>query len=67
MSRVTTFTLTTMLLLFLGLALPASEAIAQQTGSTLHRYLVRAVLTAEGLKNLRSSRLRPSRRRGQVC
>jgi hypothetical protein len=52
MSRVTTFTLTTMLLLFLGLALPASEAIAQQTGSTLHRYLVRAVLTAEGLKNL---------------
>jgi len=52
MSRVTTFTLTTMLLLFLGLALPASEAIAQQTGSTLHRYLVRAVLTAEGIKNL---------------
>ena len=46
MKRVTTFTLTTVLLLF---ALPAGKAIGQQA---LHRYLVRAVLTAEGLKNL---------------
>jgi len=52
MNRVTTLTLTTVLLLFLGLALPTGEAVGQQTGPILHRYLVRAVLTAEGLKNL---------------
>ena len=28
------------------------EAVSQQAGPTLHKYLVRAVLTAEGLKNL---------------
>jgi hypothetical protein len=39
-------------LLFLGLALPTGEAVGQQAGPTLHRYLVRAILTAEGLKNL---------------
>jgi len=50
MSRLTTFTLTTVVLLLLGLAL-SGEAFAQQAGSTLHRYLVRAVLTPEGLKN----------------
>ena len=39
--------------LVLGFAVLNGEAIAQQqTGSTLHRYLVRAELTAEGLKNL---------------
>lgn len=52
MKRVTTFTLTTVLPLILGLALPAGEAVSQQAGATLHRYLVRAVLSAEGLKNL---------------
>jgi uncharacterized protein with GYD domain len=52
MSRVTTLSLTTVSLLFLGLALPTVEAVGQQAGPTLHRYLVRAVLTAEGLKNL---------------
>jgi uncharacterized protein with GYD domain len=52
MNRVTTLTLTTALLLFLGLALPTGEAVGQQVGPTFHRYLVRAVLTAEGLKNL---------------
>jgi len=40
------------LLLLLGLVLPAGEAVGQQAGPTLHRYLVRAVLTADGLKNL---------------
>ena len=40
------------LLLLLGLALPTGEAVSQQAGPTFHRYLVRAVLTAEGLKNL---------------
>ena len=49
MNRVST---TTVALLFLGLALPSGEAVAQQAGPTLHRYLVRAVLTTEGLKNL---------------
>jgi uncharacterized protein with GYD domain len=50
MNRVTTFTLSTAFLL--GLAVPSGEAAAQQTGPIFHRYLVRAVLTAEGLKNL---------------
>jgi uncharacterized protein with GYD domain len=52
MNRVTTFILTTALVLLLGLAVPNDEAASQQAGPTLHRYLVRAVLTAEGLKNL---------------
>jgi uncharacterized protein with GYD domain len=39
-------------LLLLGLVLPPGEAVGQQAGPTFHRYLVRAVLTAEGLKNL---------------
>jgi uncharacterized protein with GYD domain len=43
----------TVALLLLGLVLlPTGEAIGQQAGTALHRYLVRAVLTAEGLKNL---------------
>jgi uncharacterized membrane protein YfbV (UPF0208 family) len=43
----------TVALLLLGLfMLPTGEAIGQQAGAALHRYLVRAVLTAEGLKNL---------------
>jgi uncharacterized protein with GYD domain len=52
MSRVTALTLTTVLLVFIGVAPPAGEAAAQPADATLHRYLVRAVLTAEGLKNL---------------
>jgi hypothetical protein len=52
MNRVTTLSLATVSLLFLGLALPTGEAVGQQAGPTLHRYLVRAILTAEGLKNL---------------
>jgi uncharacterized protein with GYD domain len=40
------------LLLLLGLVLPTGEAVSQQAGPTFHRYMVRAVLTAEGLKNL---------------
>jgi uncharacterized protein with GYD domain len=53
MKRLTTFTLTTAALLCLGLALPNGDAVGQQqTGSTLHRYLVRADLTPEGIKNL---------------
>ena len=36
-----------------GLALPNGEAVGQQqTGPTFHRYLVRAELTPEGIKNL---------------
>jgi uncharacterized protein with GYD domain len=31
---------------------PTSDAVAQQAGPAAHRYLVRAVLTPEGLKNL---------------
>ena len=53
MKRLTTFTLTTAVLLCLGLALPNGDAVGQQqTGSTLHRYLVRADLTPEGIRNL---------------
>ena len=52
MSKLTAFTLTTVLLVFIGLAPPPGEAVAQPADATLHRYLVRAVLTAEGLKNL---------------
>jgi hypothetical protein len=52
MNRVTTLTMTAVLCLLLGLALPTGKAVGQQAGTTLHRYLVRAVLTAEGLKNL---------------
>ena len=48
-------------LLFLGLVLPTGEAVSQQAGPTFHRYLVRAVLTAEGLKIYKSSRPRPSK------
>jgi hypothetical protein len=51
MNRTTMRTLTALPLL-LGLVLPTGEAIGQQAGPTFHRYLVRAVLTAEGLKNL---------------
>jgi uncharacterized protein with GYD domain len=54
MNRNTKLTLTTVLLLFVGFALPPGEAVGQQAGPTLHRYLVRAVLTAEGLKNLQN-------------
>jgi len=49
------------LLLLLGLVLPTGEAVGQQAGPTSHRYLVRAVLTAEGLKNYKSNRPRPSK------
>jgi len=47
-------TLTTVLPLLLGLVLPTGEAVGQQAGPTFHKYLylVRAALTAEGLKNL---------------
>jgi uncharacterized protein with GYD domain len=36
----------------LGLAYLPSSAIAQQAGPTMHKYLSRAVLTPEGIKNL---------------
>jgi uncharacterized protein with GYD domain len=53
MKRCTTLILTTGLLLCVGLALPNGEAIGQQqTGPIFHRYLVRAELTPEGIKNL---------------
>src|SRR5262244_1541095 len=42
----------TVALLLLGLVLPTGEAVGQQAAPTLHRYMVRAVLTPEGLKNL---------------
>src|SRR5258705_11603420 len=42
----------TVAVLLLGLVLPTGEAVGQQAGPTLHRYLVRAVLSTEGLKNL---------------
>jgi hypothetical protein len=48
-------------LLFLGLVLPTGEAVSQQAGPTSHRYLVRAALTAEGLKNLQKQPPRPSK------
>jgi uncharacterized protein with GYD domain len=51
-NRITMLTLTTALSLLLGLVPPSGDAVGQQAGPTLHRYLVRAVLTAEGLKNL---------------
>jgi uncharacterized protein with GYD domain len=53
MNRLVTLALTIAMLLLLGIALPPGQAIGQQAEPGLHRYLVRAVLTAEGLKNLR--------------
>jgi uncharacterized protein with GYD domain len=53
MNRLVTCTLATALLLPLGIVLPADYANGQPAGPGLHRYLVRAVLTAEGIKNLR--------------
>ena len=53
MNRLVTCTLATALLLPLGIVLPADHANGQPAGPGLHRYLVRAVLTAEGIKNLR--------------
>jgi hypothetical protein len=44
MNRVATLTLSTVSLLFLGLVLPSGEAVGQQAGPPLHKYLVRAVL-----------------------
>ena len=52
MNRPSIASLTSALLLFAGLGLPSGEAAAQQAAPTVHRYLVRAVLTEEGLKNL---------------
>jgi uncharacterized protein with GYD domain len=52
MNRGTISTITIGLLLGLGLGLPTSQAVAQQVAPTPHKYLVRAVLTPEGLKNL---------------
>jgi len=58
MNRFATLALTTGLLLCVGLAVPNGDAVGQQqigqqqTGPTLHRYLVRADLTPEGIKNL---------------
>jgi uncharacterized protein with GYD domain len=52
MSRRQAFKCTSALLLFSGLALSGPQAVGQQAGPTLHRYLIRAELTAEGLKNL---------------
>jgi len=55
MKRSTALALTTGLLLCVGLAVPNWEAAGQQqTAPTLHRYLDRAELTAEGLKNLQN-------------
>ena len=48
--RLATLTLTTGLLTCLGLALPNGDAVGQQ--QTLHRYLVRADLTPDGIRNL---------------
>jgi uncharacterized protein with GYD domain len=36
----------------LGFAYLSSSAVAQQTGPTMHKYLSRAVMTPEGIKNL---------------
>jgi uncharacterized protein with GYD domain len=36
----------------MGFALLPGTATAQQAGQTMHKYLSRAVLTAEGIKNL---------------
>jgi uncharacterized protein with GYD domain len=41
-------------LLFLGLALSTGGAVGQQAEQKMHRYLVRAVLTTEGLQNFRT-------------
>src|SRR5437879_11680067 len=52
MNVITDTSLSTASLFLLGIALPSSQAICQRTVPTVHCYLVRAVLTAEGLKNL---------------
>jgi hypothetical protein len=53
MKRIATLTPTVGLMLFLGLVLPGGDAVGQQqAGPTLHRYLVQAELTAEGIRNL---------------
>jgi len=51
MYRITALVLSCVVTAFVGLLL-RGEAIAQQSGPTSHRYLVRAALTSEGLKNL---------------
>ena len=50
MKRLVTLTLTTGLLTCLGFALPNGDAVGQP--QTLHRYLIRADLTPEGIRNL---------------
>jgi uncharacterized protein with GYD domain len=49
----------------MGLALLSGAAIGQQTAPTLHRYLTRAVLTTEGVKNLQKQP--PSALRGGIA
>ena len=50
MKRLVTLILTTGLLTCLGFALPNGDAVGQP--QTLHRYLIRADLTPEGIRNL---------------
>jgi len=50
MSRRSILSLSTIAVI--GLALISGNAIAQQTAPTMHKYLSRAVLTPEGIKNL---------------
>src|SRR5690349_18939964 len=53
MKRIAILTPPVALMLLFGLALAPEDAVGQQpAGPALHRYLVQAELTAEGLKNL---------------
>jgi GYD domain len=53
MKRTISSALTTLALLVTGLAMVSSDAIAQQTAPSRHRYFFKAVYTAEGMKDLR--------------
>ena len=52
MKRLVSTAVASLALLVTGLALVSGDVMAQQTGSSRHRYFFRAVYTAEGMKDL---------------
>jgi uncharacterized protein with GYD domain len=51
MKRRTAFAVTSLVLLFSGIALLPGDAVGQQAG-TMHKYLFKAAFTIDGIKNL---------------
>jgi hypothetical protein len=52
MNRRTTFAFAFLPALLSGTAVLSPAAVAQQSGTTMHKYIYRAVFTSEGLKDL---------------